>query len=82
MGASAFAFSAAQKAVVTEGFTDALVLPTLLREACGVSQLEYQLVPYFARTRPEDVPNFDLLAARVAYVADGDQGGVDHVRIV
>lgn len=79
MGASAFAFSAAQKAVVTEGFTDALLLPTLLREACEVSHLSYQLVPDFARTRPGDVPNFDLLAARVAFVADGDQGGIDHV---
>jgi predicted ATP-dependent endonuclease of OLD family len=43
MGASAFAFSGAQKAVVTEGFTDALLLPTLLREACEVSHLSYQL---------------------------------------
>jgi predicted ATP-dependent endonuclease of OLD family len=79
MGASAFAFSAAQKAVVTEGFTDALLLPTLLREACNVSRLEYQLVPDFARSRLEDVIGFDLLAARVAFVADGDQGGADHV---
>jgi ABC-type lipoprotein export system ATPase subunit len=79
MGASAFAFSAAQKAVVTEGFTDALLLPTLLRAACEVSHLDYQLVPDFARTRPDDVPHFDLLAARVAFVADGDQGGINHV---
>lgn len=82
MGASAFAFSAAQKGVVTEGFTDALLLPTLLREACEVSRLDYQLVPDFARTKAQDVPNFDLLAARVAFLADGDQGGIDHVENV
>jgi predicted ATP-dependent endonuclease of OLD family len=79
MGASALAFSAAQKALVTEGFTDALLLPTLLREAAGLSQLEYQVVPHFARARPEEIPNFDLLAARVIYLVDGDQGGRDHI---
>jgi predicted ATP-dependent endonuclease of OLD family len=79
MGASAFAFSAAQKALVTEGFTDALLLPTLIREASEVDRLEYQVVPDFARAKADEVLNFDLLAARVAYVADGDQGGTDHV---
>jgi ABC-type transport system involved in cytochrome c biogenesis ATPase subunit len=79
MGASAFAFSSAQKALVSEGFTDSLLLPTLLRQACEVSRLEYQVVPDFARAKPDEILDFDLLAARVAYLADGDQGGKDHV---
>lgn len=52
MGASALALSAAQKALVTEGFTDALLLPALLREATGSKRLDYQVVPHFARARP------------------------------
>lgn len=79
MGASAFAFSSAQKALVTEGFTDSLLLPSLMREACGISRLDYQVVPGFARAHPQEILDFDLLAARVAYLADGDDGGRRHV---
>ena len=79
MGASAFAFSAAQRAAVTEGFTDALLLPTLIREACELKHLGYQIVPGFARAQPEEILDFDLLASRVAYIADGDAAGTAHV---
>ncbi len=79
MGASAFAFSATQRAAVTEGVSDALLLPSLIREATGKEQLGYQVVPGFSEARPFDVPQFDLLAARVGFIADGDPGGSEHV---
>ncbi len=80
MGASAFAFSAAQKAAVTEGLSDAILLPTLLREAAGVDRLQYQIVPGFAEAPKDDVPQFDLMGSRVAFIADGDDGGSDHAK--
>ncbi len=79
MGASAFAFSATQRAVVTEGISDAVLLPSLIREATQKEHLSYQVVPGFSEARPSDVAQFDLLAARVAFVADGDTGGSRHV---
>jgi energy-coupling factor transporter ATP-binding protein EcfA2 len=78
MGASAFAFSSAQKAAITEGFTDALLLPSLIREATGAKRLEYQVVPRFAGATAEEILNFDLIAPRLVCVADGDKGGEDH----
>lgn len=80
MGASAFAFSATQRAVVTEGISDALLLPTLIREATGKERLSYQIVPGFSEASKDDVPQFDLLASRVAFVADSDKGGDDHAK--
>jgi predicted ATP-dependent endonuclease of OLD family len=78
MGAGAFAFSSVSKAVMTEGFTDALLLPSLFREALGQPRLGYQVVPRFAGVAPGEIPNFDLVAARLAVLADGDAGGADH----
>jgi hypothetical protein len=80
MGAGAFAFSATQWAVVTEGMSDALLLPTLLREATGEARLRYQAVPGFAEATSDEIARFDLVAGRVAFLADGDEGGRSHVK--
>lgn len=79
LGANAFAFSAAKEALVTEGFTDSLLLPSLIREATESKLLSYQVVPEFASASVAEVPDFDRLAARVAFLADGDGGGVNNV---
>jgi hypothetical protein len=78
MGAGAFAFSATQYALITEGMSDALLLPTLLREATGESHLQYQAVPGFAEASADEIARFDLIAGRVAFLADGDEGGKAH----
>lgn len=62
---------------MTEGFTDALLLPTLIREVTGESRLPYSVVPQFSRVSSDEIPNFDLMAARLVLLADGDQGGDD-----
>jgi predicted ATP-dependent endonuclease of OLD family len=80
MGASAFAFSSTRRALVAEGMSDVILLPTLIREATGADRLDYQVTPSFAEAHPDEVPSFDLLASRVAYVADGDKGGREHVK--
>jgi energy-coupling factor transporter ATP-binding protein EcfA2 len=81
MGAGALAFSATQKAVITEGMSDVLLLPTLIREATGEERLSYQPAPSFAEaTSPEEIADLDLIASRVAVLADGDEGGKAHVK--
>jgi predicted ATP-dependent endonuclease of OLD family len=80
MGASAFAFSSTRRALVSEGMSDVVLLPTLIREATGEERLDYQVTPHFAEVHPDEIPDFDLVASRVAYVADGDKGGRDHVK--
>ena len=80
MGASAFAFSSTRRALVTEGMSEVILLPTLIRESTGKDRLGYQVTPSFAGADPEAIPNFDLLASRVAYLADGDKGGCDHAK--
>lgn len=78
MGAGALAFAATQKAVVTEGMSDALLLPSLIREATGESRLNYQAAPSFAEADPEQIRDLDLIASRIAFLADGDDGGEGH----
>lgn len=78
MGAGAFAFSATQYALITEGMSDALLLPTLLREATGEARLQYQPVPSFAEATADEIARFDLIGGRVAFLADGDEGGQAH----
>ncbi len=78
MGAGALAFAATQKAVITEGMSDALLLPSLIREATGEDRLNYQAAPSFAEADPEQIRDLDLIASRVAFLADGDGGGESH----
>lgn len=80
MGASAFAFSATQRALVTEGISDAMLLPSMIREATTLDRLPYQVVPGFAEARGDATPEFDLMASRTAFVADGDTGGDEHAQ--
>lgn len=75
MGASLLAFTPARRAVFAEGGADALLLPTLIREAMDEKELSFQIVPGLSEVGPADVAALDLDAAAVAYHVDGDQGG-------
>lgn len=77
MGAGAFAFSATQRAVIGEGMSETLLLPSLLREATGKSRLDYQVAPHFAEASQAEIADLDLVAARVVFLSDGDKGGSD-----
>lgn len=79
MGAGAFAFTATRFALITEGMSDALLLPTLIREATGDDRLAFQPVPNFAQATGDEIKQFDLMAGRIAFLADGDEGGRLHV---
>jgi hypothetical protein len=60
--------------------SDALLLPTLIREAMGDKRLRYQAVPSFAEATADEIRRFDLIAGRIAFLADGDEGGRNHVQ--
>jgi hypothetical protein len=68
MGASALAFASTRRAVIAEGASDAILLPTLLREAAEIDRLDYQVAPGLANVDAAAVRELDLVAARVAYL--------------
>lgn len=79
MGANALAFTPTRRAAIGEGATEAILLPTLLREAVPANELDYQVAPGLSSATREAIRDLDLEAARVAFIVDGDKGG-DSVR--
>ncbi|WEO76088.1 AAA family ATPase [Cryobacterium sp. SO2] len=77
MGAGAAAFSAARFVVLAEGATEMLLLPSLIKSAINVADLEYQVAPGLSEARTIMYPELDLVGARVAFLVDGDKGGQD-----
>jgi hypothetical protein len=81
MGAGAAAFSVCRRAVVAEGPSDMILLPSLLRKATDLPELNYQVAPGLAVGAAE-LGTADI-AAHVAYLADGDgEGRKYHDRLV
>lgn len=80
MGAGAAAFSKLRAAVFTEGPSDMMLLPSLIREATGEKSLGYQVVPGLANIHPDQLGQAEFAAVRVAYLLDGDEGGDQHQR--
>ena len=79
MGASALAFSAARRALMVEGVVDAMLLPTLFREATGEDDLDFQVAPSLAEITPEAARDIDLVAARVAPICSTEMRGAGHI---
>lgn len=75
MGAGAAAFSAARKVVLAEGATEMLILPSLIKMALEVEDLDYQVAPGLSEVPIAMYPELDLEGARVAFLVDGDKGG-------
>lgn len=77
MGAKTMAFIPIRFALVTEGASDMILLPTLLRQATGQSYLGFQVVPGLSSTSPDDIALLEQIAPRTAYLVDSDSGGDD-----
>lgn len=84
MGANALAFTPSRRAVIGEGRCEAILLPTLIRDAQQPADrdapLGYQVVPGIAEVDPDAAPDLELEAGAVAYLVDGDAGGREHCR--
>ncbi len=81
MGANALAFTPARYAVIGEGRSDAILLPTLLREAREsdpYDRLGFQVVPGVAEVHSDDAADLEHEAGNVAYLIDSDDGGLSH----
>lgn len=77
MGASAAAFTPARCAVIAEGPTDMILLPTLIRTATNLGGLPYQVTPGLSEMPKDSYPELDFQAAKVAFLVDGDGGGAE-----
>jgi len=77
MGAGAAAFSMCRNAVLAEGASDMVLLPSLIRQATGLSDLDYQIAPGLANAHGSGI-RVEEVAAKVVYLTDGDGGGRNH----
>ena len=77
MGASTLAFISLRNAVITEGPSDMILWPTLLREATGRTHLDFQVVPGLSKENRYGIIALDRQAPRTAYLLDSDDGGQD-----
>jgi predicted ATP-dependent endonuclease of OLD family len=75
MGAAAMSFTPTRHAVIAEGAADAILLPTLLRQAAKIDRLQFQIAPGIAEVAASSVTDLQNEAGRVAFVVDGDTGG-------
>ena len=75
MGATTLAFFPIRKALLTEGESDMLLLPTMLRQALGKDGLSFQVVPGISKTSGVNFPILARNGQGVAFALDFDEGG-------
>lgn len=78
MGAGAAAFSRCRWAVLGEGASEMILLPTLIRAATGLEDLPYQVAPGLSHAKGHGL-DVEEVAARVIYLTDGDKAGSDYL---
>lgn len=82
LGASTLAFVPVRNALLTEGATDLVLLPSLLREATGDKHVGFQIAPASSEAPAAHVAGLDREAVRVMWLVDGDTAGGDLAREV
>lgn len=75
MGASTMAFMPVRYALITEGISDIILLPSLLRESNNTEYLGFQTVSGLSETSKGDFAVLENGAPRTAYLLDADDGG-------
>jgi predicted ATP-dependent endonuclease of OLD family len=78
MGATTFAFLPARHVLLGEGPTDAMLYPTLFREATGQRALDFQVAPGLAVVGPAGMIRLASEGGSVIYITDGDDQGRMH----
>lgn len=79
MGASNLAFFPTRMAVITEGQSDPLLMPTIFRQVSGEEYNNFQIVPGLANTSSKRYPLFELQGKKVSYLVDNDVEGNKYV---
>lgn len=77
MGAGSLAFVPLRPAAIVEGPSDLILLPSLMLEAIGGSELGFQVVPGAAGVPPERVAGLDLQGVKTVWILDGDKAGLE-----
>ena len=76
MGAAAVSFTPTRRALITEGPADAILYPSLFREALSANKLDFQVAPGLSIVAKAGLAELDHEAGRVGYLVDGDPGGL------
>lgn len=69
------AFVPRRAALVAEGPSELILLPTLIRQAVDMEHIGYQIAPGASGVRPGSIMDFHLEAPRTVWVVDSDEGG-------
>lgn len=75
MGAATLAFVPTRYAVIAEGASDFILLPSMIREAVAVEVIGFQTAPGLSEARPAEVRGLGLEAPRIVYLVDNDDAG-------
>jgi hypothetical protein len=75
MGAATLAFVPRRAALIAEGPSELILLPTLIRQAVDMEHIGYQIAPGASGVRPGSIMDFHLEAPRTVWVVDSDEGG-------
>jgi hypothetical protein len=75
LGASSLSLVPIRPAVIAEGPSELVLLPSLLKEATGSDSLGYSIVPGASNAPPQRIAGVDLAGVATVWVLDGDQGG-------
>ncbi len=76
MGARLLSLTVPRYAVVVEGPSDAVLLPSLLREATGLARLPYRVVPGLSDLPDRQAARVCQQGGQVVCLTDGDDEGV------
>ena len=77
MGATTLAFFPVRKAVLVEGVSDLILMPSLLREVMERDDLGFQLVPGLSNANGAQLRLLESHGSHALYLVDNDQGGRD-----
>jgi len=78
MGLNPLAFTVTRNSLIAEGPCETILLPTLIRQATGKSELEYQVAPGAANVGEERIEELLSETGRSVILLDGDDGGVEN----
>ncbi|MCA1706329.1 MAG: hypothetical protein LC808_24935 [Actinobacteria bacterium] len=70
-------FTPTRHALIAEGASDAILLPSLLRQAGYEQRLGFQVAPGLSSVAAASVCDLEAEAGRVGFIVDGDRGGAD-----
>jgi predicted ATP-dependent endonuclease of OLD family len=79
MGAAAISFTPSRFALLGEGVSESMLLPTLFRQEVDGHEIEFQVAPGLASLSESHALQLDTEAGAVAYLVDGDSAG-DKIR--